>query len=923
VVLAFLVATAFLLWGSNDRPILELDVAFSSNACCSWQVWVNGTDLRDITVLPVVQGTERTYDVPLMTNHVSYLRMPIGQVDGMTMTLRDIRVTRGSHTVAHIDPSQLALTTSYVRNRRIGDDVELTSTYAQPFVAAPVSLDTGEGSFQMFVARVESNPLRGVVALMLIGVVAAVAVAVRNRRQAAWFAGIVVTILLIRALPWLSHRLGVRDSVRNAVGFASYQGLWKRREQLVVDAAAVLAVLVPAVVCASTRQVARLRASAPAEGASRTRPLLATAVVAAPVVVLGLAYAPNLRALVGGRPQYVPSWDSNNFVFWSYLIQKLHLVPMRDFFWPYGFQSLFQARAPWGLLLSYVVSLAFWSFVAVGSYLSLARFFAGRQLVTRYVLLAAFWVSVTLAGYWPFTVRYAGAVAAVLLFAGMRPLEPLVSPRRLVFMVGLTAVILLEPAQAIYAAPAIAFLCLAELAFSVELRPRSIATWASTTAITLGVPTAAAAAVYAATGELHRTLRYYEELPAVGAQAALPGRVDSWVTSPSGLQSFLFWSVPLALCVGVYGLVTARDRTRDSSPIVIALALVAFMIMQKQTLRPGIESQIWLPVVFALAFWSVADSRLDVVRRSAVLGAAAAAAFSLVLVSGGYRAGVRNVIHGPQRVARSAGALLHRRAELAATADRSFTPAAFERFYAYKPVVAALKRVPAVRRGRPLWILGDDSPITMMLGLRWPYYYNDLYDAAPLDAQRVVLGRLRAVPPSRVVWNFSTQAMVFDTVPEVVRVPLLFQWAVANLVPEKTVGTFAILRPREAADAVPLAWWRRRIGTTTNLGHIPSVAQLPPLQCVGTSPSCGTYLVVDFPPGAVVPQAIEVPVTVAGVRFSVEFEPSAGVRRYVVPLDRLWFWLPGRQVVRGVDTHTVPSASVDVIRRLVDRDALY
>ena len=296
----------------------------------------------------------------------------------------------------------------------------------------------------------------------------------------------------------------------------------------------------------------------------------------------------------------------------------------------------------------------------------------------------------------------------------------------------------------------------------------------------------------------------------------------------------------------------------------------------------------------------------------------------MILVAGGYHSSWTHLRTGPDRISSSVGALLHQRAELTATAHKAFVPEAFSRFDAYKPVVRALRQTPSLRLGKPVWILGDDSPITMMLGLDWFYYYSDFYDAGPIEAQQKVLSRLNASPPGRVAWDFASAAMTIDTVPHVVRVPLLFQWAVSHLVPERVVGTFAILRPRTPSEKVPLAWWQRRIGTALNLGHIPVVANLPPLQCVGVRPSCGSYLVVTVPAATPIPGSFDFPVSVNGVTFSVQFAGESGVRRYVVPLDRLWFWQPDdTRAIRNVPTGIVNGVQVDLVRRLVDPNVLY
>lgn len=931
-VAAFGASAGILAWGKHDRAVLRLNVAFSRNDCCSWQVWVNGATLRDIAVLPMQWGREATYSVPLSTSHVVRLRMPLGQTKGGTMTLHRIWVTRGSTTVATADPSTLAVTPSFATRRAVPHGVAFTATSSSPFIDVPVSLDTHESRFRLFVARVASEPLSTLVALLLAGAVLTAAAALASRRQLTLLASLALTVVVVRGLPWLSWRLPFRDSVAKSVGFASYQGLWKTREEFVMDAAALAGLLVPVLVVGGAVLQRRRSAAAPAPaGAARVaetagQPLsrkIAAALIAAPVAAIALVSLPNLRLQIGGPPQYEPSWDANNLVFWHYLIAAKHLEPMKDFWWPYGFQWLFDKPAPWGDVMSYGVYVAVWTFMAVGCYFTLARFFGGRALVARYLLLAGFWVSVACAGYAPLATRYVAPIGAVLLFTAIPPTEGLASWRRLVFAAALAEVALLELAQAAYALVPIAFVLAAGFfsAYRAGRRPAALELLRGVVAIAAGL--GAAALGYAFTGELGGNLSYYRQLGALRVTYSLPGQLDTWVTHPTGLAGLLFWSVPVALALGAYGVVAQRDRARPLYVVTVALGLLGLMIMQKQAIRPDISTQIWLPVVFPLAFWAVTEVRLSPARTQAAGAACAGAIAAVILVAGGYRAGWDGLSGAPNRLSQSIGALLHDRSAFAATARKAYVPAAFDKFTTYKPVVAALERVPSVREGGPVWILGDDSPITMMLGHGWPYYFNDFYDTSPIAFQQDVIRRLERRPPARVVWNFAPSAMVFDTVPNVVRVPLLFDWSVSHLVPESTVGQFAILRSRRTGESIALAWWRRRIGSVVDLGHIPVVATLPQRACT-VGRACGSYLVESVPGGRPIPAAFDVPVRVDGLAFDVKFAAAPGVRRYVVPLDRLWFWSAApRTAHRTVRAGEADGAVATVVRRQRDVDTLY
>jgi hypothetical protein len=356
--------------------------------------------------------------------------------------------------------------------------------------------------------------------------------------------------------------------------------------------------------------------------------------------------------------------------------------------------------------------------------------------------------------------------------------------------------------------------------------------------------------------------------------------------------------------------------------VVLALGLLGFMVMQKQFIRPDVSGQIWLPVVFGLPFWAVTETTLAGRRRWAAVGAVAGAGAALVLVTGGLRAGWEKLEVGPGRLASSIGALAHQRDEFAFDADARYAPKRFVKFPRHAAVAAALLQIPAVRSGGDVWVLGDDTPITMLLGHNWPYYFFDLYDASPIAFQRRVLDRLEAAPPVRAVWNYAPEAAIFDSVPQVVRSPLLFEWTIRNWVPERELQQFAILRPRRAGEPPAIRWWRVRLGKNINLGHIPRHTEISSEPC-SRGLDCRTYLLVEPPPGTTLPDQVVATVQVGGREFEVQFATRKEGRRYAVDLDRVWFWTvapPGaaRVLLRGV-----PGTRTEIVRRRQRPDVLY
>jgi hypothetical protein len=384
----------------------------------------------------------------------------------------------------------------------------------------------------------------------------------------------------------------------------------------------------------------------------------------------------------------------------------------------------------------------------------------------------------------------------------------------------------------------------------------------------------------------------------------------------------LFWCVPVVIALGTIAVLSARGRPRRLGGVVLALGLLGFMVMQKQFIRPDVSGQIWLPVVFGLPFWAVTETTLAGRRRWAVVGAVAGAGVALVLVTGGLRAGWDKLEVGPGRLASSVGALAHQRDEFALDADARYAPERFVHYPRQVAVAAALQELPEVRTGGDVWVLGDDTPITMLLRHDWPYYFFNFYDASAIAFQRRVLDRLEQTPPVRVVWDYAPESLIFDSVPHVVRSPLLFEWTIRNWVPERELQQFAILRPRHAGEPAAIRWWRVRLGKNINLGHIPRHTEIGSETCSG-GPDCRTYLLVEPLPGTTLPDQVVATVRVGGHDFEVQFATRPDTRRYAVDLDRVWFWTvaprgAGRVLLRGV-----PGTRTEIVRRRQSPDVLY
>jgi hypothetical protein len=586
----FIVTAAILGWArSGGASVLNVEIAFNQSACCDMQVWVNDPG-PDVVVFPIQGGTTHVYSTPFSASRIDKIRMPVGQSPANRLVIRRIWVSQGSRVVEKLDAAELRRVLVPSGAKAIPDPggAAFQAVDSSPFLTADVAMDTNRGPVRVFLTKVTARTLPTIVFLLVAGALLTAVVGFAAGRQSAAMAAMAGMVAILVVLPWLIPNDGFRDPVDMAIGSASYNGVSKFRQQLLFALTVAGAALVPVIaVFAAAKLRRRRRAQPPSAAESVTAPdeqsrlsrRASVALAAVPGVIALVGYVPNLGTLAAaGRAAYEPSWDTDMVLFWKFLLNETELVPVKDYFWPYGFRWLSELPVPLGPLLGYATYASFWGLVGIGSFTTLSRFFSGSSLVARSLLLSALPALALLAGYGRFDSRYVAPTALVLLFAGIRDGERLLSWRRLLFAFALVGVTLFEPAQAMYALPAIVVLASARVWLDQRERaPKQLLTQLATVA----TPIAATAAVLAATDTLNGTIDWYAAGRALNSAYAFPKPIDSWAHAPSDVSGFVYWAVPMGICLGMFSVVARRGRARSLGCVVVALGLASVVLMQK------------------------------------------------------------------------------------------------------------------------------------------------------------------------------------------------------------------------------------------------------------------------------------------------------------------------------------------------------
>jgi hypothetical protein len=598
-----------------------------------------------------------------------------------------------------------------------------------------------------------------------------------------------------------------------------------------------------------------------------------------PVVLVAATYAllrlPSVDEIVhdlvsGDAAQH---WDVHNLRTWDALYAA-GLRPMRDFWYPYGNLVVLSAGVV-GPVLEWALDAAMFAVIC----LALRNLAGGRRLpaVLGAVLVAVVQLTASTGG-----ARYVFPLAAVMWMASTRRTPGL---QRWLALATVAAAPLLAVDVGLYALAGVAgAVVLDELSTREPLRARSRRLLVEGGAVLLGV--VAAVVVLALRDQLRGNVDFVLR---PGEVTAYTASVTPVSTLAGSAPAFVLLGLPLLfLSVALAG---ALDRARRPRPWIAVLggtSAFSLLLVSKHLVRPGMEAHLGLAAAAGLA--TVLCAAAGVARPRVWHLAAGLLAGALVVqasADGLLRSVPTRLGAVPSELHQLVGAVTWQRAETPLL-HAPFGPANLEQL---PHELEAARQAEALRRGGRAFVLGDAQYLYPLLGTR-PYWTISVYDTSPLRQQEEVLGLLAADPPSVVV--VDRRDLLFDLVPNVVRVPLLYRWVVERYRPASSIGPFDLLVERGQAP-VDWAYWREVLGTTLDLRRLPAAAGHSGAGPCPAAGPCVTYATARL-------DAVGEPTTrtlaVEGPSgtYTVTFEQWPGEDELHVPLGRLWFWAEGSTV---------------------------
>ncbi len=783
----------------------------------------------------------------------------------------------------------------------------------QPALVSPGPID----AIQYWLISATSAPetLNLWVIVFILGLAVSI-VGVRRRALLAAALGLCVWVLAIASYELVPLVINPDPSVATAVGGASYFGTSYTGQHIatfvslmlvLVGAAALSAVKYKKDQRKKTRIVQHSMRSVNVVSDKRIRQLSAPASVsrAGTIILVGwfavaLTLVPALGLGTDGWDAPAANWDVGNLIVWDYF-REVGLVPMQDYWFPYGNRWLF-FQFPYGPAWEWLAQITMLAILA-WSLWRLCQRSPIRIVICLFAVAAIGSLGVNVWRYLP-TLLVGTTFAALGPVRNWRP-----NWGHLIFFGTCFLTLLIEADLLLFGLASAGLVLIGDILFgSFKTRPSRLLVRTLVDAVPVAGAIVLIFLVWLAWGVAQDNLDLFLHLNDVAAYSApnqAQGVLANLSFTPNANTLLVVLPILMLFAGVVQGFLGKQSASYGVSRLLFAAAGPSLVLVSRSIVRWNddviLVSLIALTCA-AILLWNrrnlfaaaVTGVFMGAVFAAAVTGVFPGAVFIGLQQSGGLQKYVSGIGETPIRVADSAIYLTHQE-EIRIGREQAFAPQRF-RDWPEARIADQLRKV-AESQNPSFAVLGDAPLMYMLIGQRPPIHVT-LYSAAPIYEQRKMIASIRRDKPKYIVWRRDSAQI--DAVPYVVRDPLLFTYVIGHYVPVKLIrgtcstsipscGSSDILSVRKTGKPIPVNYWRSRLGTTLDLGAIPSYAKLPGRQSCSGDKECVKYAVIQGHPTNS-GQPIEFEISGRGKNYRVIFNSSSSTNHYTIRLDRLWFW---------------------------------
>ena len=618
-------------------------------------------------------------------------------------------------------------------------------------------------------------------------------------------------------------------------------------------------------------------------------------------LLLILVLFPDIRGIRSylGNYFHVWHWDSNNLFAWKYLIYK-GLIPYKDFWYPYG--NLFYTDGP--LINDRVV--AYLNSLIIAIPLTYATFRLQKHNIASTVLVLLSLVILFHQGTIQSFGRYIHPLAASLVFT----VALIDQSKTKAIIAGLlfSWMLWLEPSQWIYAC----FASCSVACFFLKSFWKNRLTYLRI-AFTCGAPQLLFIAVYSIKlwhfEQLHEFIQFYSEMTALVSYSSVPFSLSSWFTLANFegrlLLSFCFLSL-VFIYLQIFQDLKDTLEVRTVCLLCIALLLICLF---KQFARPDIAKQVLAFGIYGIlmlfGYWlkglSCRQKQLSFLLFGILM------TFFIDQQRDFITNSYTRLISYPSNI----------RQFYSETAD-------FEKLNkrVYSPEVIAFTNKDRneiirfiqdnVGPDESFFVFGDDSYLYVLNNQKMPRYIS-LYNTSIFRAQTQIVEYLKKEKPKYIFWdsNFIT----FDRVPNLARVPLLYDYIIANYRPKSSVWQYEFLTAKDPEIPIDLSYWTNKLNRTVDLGYIPGQVDLGRYTKCNDKlkEACVELLKIDLP-SSFNKNEIIMDIALGENLFQIKFNRMINRNVYFIPLNRIWFWNVAKSISLNSQISTAGSEiKLDII----------
>jgi hypothetical protein len=853
------------------------------------------------------------YSFDNLNEKIEQIRVDPTNVQDASIDIYKLQIFRNDSVILDLTPADMMKWAPFLfvsAPQVVDDHLHMLSTTNTPMAIA--SLNYNMPMFDKWLLTIGSNAVDLSVTLCLFLVVVLILMGYRSQLEWLYFFPLIFLPLFLKIERLISIQLLdlLQDPLKTgqSIGIASYIGQAKSVESKTFICMIVVAGVSGAVLFFLRNKLEKYFRDwwRPKEKTMPARDSYSPWFLAGALLLLVVCGLQPIKEIFDRLPlqNHAPDWDSQAVLLWQY-VYNAGLIPLRDYWFPYGGAWNQISPFPMDLLRLHIHDIIVFGMCIFSVY-----------RLTGYKKL---WTLILLAGLLCFAevnlmkglFRYLICVDIVLLYLVFAEnLQKLLS---LVFGIFCGWALTYEPTQLFYASVPILFV----FAKKAILEKRNFKHFFGShvpAIICLLVITVGFILKLYLQEQWPGFLSFYKHIGTMSVSSASPDNLPAWAyvsLQPENIVMvatlfFILWGVYLQLLAG------KNCDLSKASDFISVFGLLAFMIFLKHLVRPHMALQFvhvhWIGLILFLSVYSATWSKMQKQMGLIIFGCCLGWGYhshALTTVFEKYSHQASSFLASLQTVFLDAETL--KKQQNAFFAVDLFTKNSVE----VKQVFDAVTSENLSARKDDLYVLGDDA-FFYILFQKHPPPFVSVYDGGPLYAQQTNLNWLKSHNPSLVIWNSSVAS--FDGVPNLVRVPLLYEYVMQNFKLHEKIGKYVLLTPLPPGEKPDFVFWLQNLGKTLELGFVPIESNLknfPPC-----TEDCYELLQINAKPEAL-GSPIAVTFSLGDSAVEVKFNTRKNVTQYYLTLDRLWFWSLAKVLGGEVTYKTEPAqvASVEILKR--------